>query len=105
MASGASLIALTVMTKVCGSDVSSPPLAVPPSSWTYSVMFATPFLLAAGVNVSVPSEATAGPAEKSVGLSLLSITNVTPWPPSLGPAEMPVAQPATDCAPASSSTV
>ena len=45
---------------VCGPLVSSPPLAVPPSSWMTTVTVAVPKASAAGVKVSVPSAATAG---------------------------------------------
>ena len=46
---GASLTAVTVIVKVWMALVSSPPLAVPPLSWTSSVIVATP--LASGALV------------------------------------------------------
>jgi len=45
---GASFTGLTVMVNVSGSEVSSPPLAVPPSSRRTTVTVATPLALAAG---------------------------------------------------------
>ncbi len=105
MKDGASFTAFTVMTNVCSPDVSVPPLAVPPSSETWSVMVAVPLALAAGLKVSVPLAATAGPAAKRPALVLPVIVNETVWPDSPGPAEMLVAQPATLAAPESSFTV
>ena len=46
---GASLTAATVMVKVCGAEVSTPPPAVPPLSESVSVIVAVPLALAAGV--------------------------------------------------------
>ena len=46
---GASLTAVTVIVKVCGADVSTPPLAVPPLSESVSVIVAVPLALGAGV--------------------------------------------------------
>ncbi len=46
---GASLMPVTVIVKVWGAEVSTPPLAVPPSSCSVSVIVATPDALAAGV--------------------------------------------------------
>ena len=46
---GASLTALTVIVNVCVSLVSSPPLAVPPSSVRKTLTVAEPFAFAAGV--------------------------------------------------------
>ena len=46
---GASLTAVTLMTKVCGAEVSLPPLAVPPLSCARTVTVAVPFAFAAGV--------------------------------------------------------
>ena len=46
---GASLTAVTVMVKVWVALVSTPPLAVPPSSWMLTVTVAVPLALAAGV--------------------------------------------------------
>ena len=46
---GASLTAFTVIVKVWAADVSTPPLAVPPSSWIRTETVAEPLALAAGV--------------------------------------------------------
>ena len=46
---GASLTAVTVMVKVCGADVSTPPFAVPPLSVSCTRDVAVPLALAAGV--------------------------------------------------------
>ena len=46
---GASLTAVTVMVKVWVALLSTPPLAVPPSSWMLTVTMAEPLALAAGV--------------------------------------------------------
>src|SRR5262249_59036652 len=86
-------------------SVSSPPLAVPPSSLRRMVMVAEPLASAAGVNVSVPSAATAGAALNRAGLVLPVTSNASDCPDSLaGPLLMPVAQPVIDCGPASSLT-
>ena len=61
---GASLTAVSVIVNVCGGLSSLPPA----SSWAFRVTVDTPFALAAGVYVSVPFEATAGPDEKRSGL-------------------------------------
>ena len=58
----------------------------------------------AGCRSACRSGATAGCVENSAGLSLLTL-NVRAWPASsAGPALMPVAQPATVCAPVSSNS-
>ena len=46
---GVSAIGLIVMVKLCGADVSWPPLAVPPLSTSTIVIVALPFAFAAGV--------------------------------------------------------
>ena len=46
---GASFTGVTLMTKVCGAEVSAPPSAVPPLSCRVSVIVAVPFASAAGV--------------------------------------------------------
>ncbi len=46
---GASFTAVTVIVNVCAALVSTPPLAVPPSSWILTVTVAEPLALAAGV--------------------------------------------------------
>ncbi len=103
---GASFTGVTVIVNVCAGLVSTPPLAVPPLSVSLSVIVADPFAFGAGVNVRAPLALTAGPAAKSAGFELPVRTNASVCPASsAGPALMPVAQLATDCAPASSSTV
>src|SRR5262249_38016274 len=52
---GGSLTALTRTVKV-RLTVFCPPLAVPPLSWTVTVMMAAPLALATGVNVRAPVE-------------------------------------------------
>ena len=102
---GASFTAETVITNVCGALVSTPPPEMPPSSCSCTVTVADPFAFAAGVNVSVPSAATAGCALKSAPLVVetmkFSVCADSPAPP---PALIAVAQLATVCAPASSMT-
>src|SRR5438309_1453232 len=92
LAAAATLIreraAVTVIMNICAALVSTLPLAV-----------------AAGVNVNVPFDATAGPISKSAAFVLPVTANVNVCPLSFGPAEMAVAQPGTVCAPASSVTV
>ncbi len=102
---GASLTAVTVMVNVCSPELSVPPLAVPPSSAIRSVIVAEPLALAAGVKVSVPLAATAGPAAKRAAFVLPVTVKPTVWADSPVPALIPVAQPATDAAPESSLTV
>ena len=46
---GGSLTGVTVMVKVCGAEVSMPPLAVPPSSIKRTVTVALPLALGATV--------------------------------------------------------
>ena len=47
---GASLTGVTLMVKVCGALVSTPPLAVPPSSWMRTVTVAEPDCSLSGVS-------------------------------------------------------
>jgi hypothetical protein len=102
---GASLTGAIVIVKAAAPLVSLPPLSVPPSSTARTVTMATPLASAAGAYVSFPSGATTGWTANSAGLSMPTL-KLTFCDDSLpGPAEMPVAQPATDCAPASSSTL
>ena len=54
------MTAVIVIVNVCGADVSTPPLAVPPSSCATTVTVAVPLAFGAEVYVSVPFEATAG---------------------------------------------
>ena len=61
------------MSNVCDADVSTPPSTTPPSSCASIVIVAEPFAFAAGVNVNVPDESTAGPAENKPG-AVLSVT-------------------------------
>src|ERR1044071_3379121 len=101
---GASFTAFTVMVLVCDADVSLPPLAPPPLSCSVTVIVALPYAFAAGVNVSVPFDATDGCTLKSE-LLVFVVVNVTVCPDSSeGPAEIEVAQLEYVCAPASSST-
>src|SRR6185436_8539636 len=91
---------LTVMVKVCGAEVSTPPLAVPPLSCATIVTVATPYWPVAGVYVSVPFALTAGCDENS-GVLLLFKRNWTVCPlSSAGPGLMFVTQPGTVWAPA-----
>ena len=67
-----------------------------------TVRFAVPFMSAAGVKRRVPPESTVGWLLNKLGASTVS-SNVTVCAASLaGPLEIPVAHPATVCAPASS---
>src|SRR5262245_9159814 len=102
---GASLTAVTVIVKLCGGDVSTPPLTVPPSSFRTSVIVAVPLAFDAEVNVNVPVGDTAGAALKSVGFVLPVTLNVSVWPVSPGPWLIAGAQLAIVCAPLSSSAV
>ncbi len=96
---------MTVIVKVCGALVSTPPLAVPPLSWMRTVTIALPEALAAGVYVSAPAGLIAGWALNRPLLSLLTRKSTT-WPASFdGPALIAVAQPAILAAPESSATV
>ena len=86
------MTAVTVMSNVTGVLTSTPLLAVPPLSWRATVTVATPLASAAGVQLSVPSAAMAGPTLKSDGLLSAVKAKVRTWPLSPGPALMPVAQ-------------
>src|ERR671925_614921 len=102
---GASFTAPTLIVKVWGALVSTPPLAVPPLSTALTVTVAAPLASAVGVYVSFPLDATAGWTAKRPVLSAETL-NVTVWGDSpAGPGEMAVAQPATDFGPPSSSTL
>ena len=48
-ATGGSFTGFTVIVKLCGADVSTPPLAVPPLSESVTEIAALPLALAAGV--------------------------------------------------------
>src|SRR5512132_3681740 len=90
---------LTVIVNVWVGLVSTPPLAVPPSSVRRTVMVAVP-VTPLGSQERVPSAATAGAVVKMAGLLLPVTSKVTVCPASSGgPAEMPVAQPGTLCGP------
>ena len=103
---GALLTAVTVIVKVCGAEVSTPPLATPPLSDKVSVIVAAPAMPGARVYVSVPLVATAGPALKSAALVLPVTLKVSVWAASsAGPALIAVAHPATECAPEFSFTI
>ncbi len=94
---------MIVIVKVCPALVSTPPLAVPPSSCACTVTVADPVAFAAGVKVKVPFAATAGCTENNAVLSLPTM-KVT-FCVSPGPALIAVAHPATECAPLSSSAL
>ena len=98
---GASLTAVTVIVKVCGADVSTPPLAVPPLSCSVSVIVAVPDGVGRGrVGQRAGRRRPPGPALNSAAFVLLVTLKVSVWPASFaGPALMAVAQPATVCAP------
>ena len=103
---GALFTPVTVIVKLSAGDVSTPPFAVPPLSWSASVIVAVPLVLAAGVYVSVPVGDTAGPALKSDGFVLPVMLNVRVCADSLaGPELMAIAQGVTVCGPAFSSTI
>src|SRR5688572_30791968 len=85
--------AVSVIRNVCAGDVSTPPLLVPPLSCNRTVTSAVPAAPAAWVNVSVPAVLIAGPTANRAGLSV--VTRKIAGCGSPGPAEMPVAQPAT----------
>ncbi len=105
MAVGGSLAAFTVMVKVCPGLVSTPPLAVPPSSCTCTSKVDEPCTLAAVVKERSPLVLTTGPVAKRVGLETLDTMYCwTFWDDSsVGPG-VKAAQPATVCGPASSPT-
>src|SRR2546426_1026541 len=102
---GALLMAFTLMVNVCAALVSTPPLATPPSSCTWTVTVADPFALAAGVKVSVPLAAMAGGTENSAELVVLTRKFSTCAASLAGPALIAVAHPTTVWPPASSFTV
>src|SRR5659263_162196 len=93
------------MVNVWATDVSTPPLAVPPSSWMRTVTVAVPFMLAAGVYVRVPVAAMAGWTAKRLLLLFVTLT-FRVWPDSLeGPALTLVAHPAIVFGPQFSRTI
>src|SRR3954469_7395522 len=63
----------TVIVNVCAALVSTPPLAVPPLSCAVTVTVADPVAPAADVKVSVPVADTAGWAENSAVLLLVTM--------------------------------
>ena len=85
--------------------VSTPPLAVPPSSLKRSEIFAIPDCSGAGVKVSTPVAETVGPALNNAALSFAVMVKVRPCAVSGSPSSMAEAQGSIDCAPESSSTV
>src|SRR5947209_14483451 len=102
---GPSLTGFTVIVTVCGAEVSTPPFAVPPSSWIFTVTVATPLAFGAGVKVRVPVDETAGWLLNRPLLLLLTMKSSV-WPLSLpGPLPRVVAHPETVWAAASSFTV
>src|SRR6201991_3513768 len=71
---GSSLTEFTVIVNVCVGDVSSPPLAVPPSSDRYTLTTAVPFAFAAGVNERLPvTSSMSGCTVNNALLSLLTL--------------------------------
>ena len=62
------MTAVTVMTAVSHSEVSSPPSAVPPESTARTVMAAVPKALARAVNFRSPSPSTLGWSTNRLGL-------------------------------------
>src|SRR5207245_5420600 len=81
------------MVNVCGGDVSTPPLAVPPMSFRTSVTTEDPDVFGLGVNVSVPFELSSGPIENSPGFVKSVTLKFTVCPDSSGgPGEIAVAQ-------------
>ena len=103
---GAVFTPVTVIVNVCGADVSTPPLAVPPLSESVSVIVAVPATPGASVYVSVPVDDTAGPALNSAGLVLPVTLKVSVCAASsAGPALIAVAHGVTVCAPEFSVTV
>ncbi len=104
---GSSLTALTTIVKVCATERSTPPFAVPPLSCTCTVTTAEPLAFAVRVKVSVPSLAMSGWVEKRA-LLLLERTKsaiTCAASSSAGPASKPVAHPARVVVPLSSLTV
>ena len=101
---GVSLTGLTVIVKLCSGDALTPPLRVPPSSYSRTVTVAVPYASAAGVYVSVPSAAMAGCTANSALLSLLTAKSSACPASFAGPALTFIAQPTPVCAPQSSST-
>src|SRR5947208_3128549 len=78
---GGSLTAVTVMVKVCGADVSTPPFAVPPLSCKRTVTVALPLALGAVVYVKAPVALMLGWTENKGLLSLVT-RKLTVWPAS-----------------------
>ena len=75
---GTSFTAVTLIANVCAGDVSTPPLSVPPSSCSSTVIVAEPFASSAGVYVNSPEGLTEGPAENKPALVLPVTLNVNP---------------------------
>jgi len=106
LAVGGSFCEVTLIVNVTGAEVSTPPFAVPPLSWSATVMSAEPNAFAVGVNVSTPVALIAGATLKSAAFVLPVTLNVSVWPSSNGegPLLIAVAQAAL-YAPESSLTV
>src|SRR5579871_3053286 len=103
-ATGASFTGVTRMPNDTAAEVSMPPFAVPPLSWSWTVIVAAPFAFGAVVNVSTPVGLIAGSAANSAGL-LVETRKVSVCDDSFaGPAEMLAAH-AAEYGPASSATV
>src|SRR5437867_1555642 len=75
---GGSFTAVTVIVNVWGGLLSTPPLAVPPLSWSCTVTVAVPLALEAGVYVSVPLAEINGCTANSA-LLLLVTRKFTVW--------------------------
>ena len=91
---GASLTPSTVTENDIVTDVSTPPLAVPPSSIRTRLTTAEPSTSAAGVKDRMPSRPTEGPAAKSPVFELPVTRKERPCAASsTGPEEMSAAQP------------
>ena len=104
MSVGVSFTGVTVRTKVCAALVSTPLLAVPPSSTATTDTVAVPLASAAEVKVSVPLASSAGWALKSALLVLVTVKLTDCEDSFAGPDEMVVATLGMLCAPASSKT-
>ena len=74
---GASLLLMTSMRNEAGAALSTPPLAMPPSSDILRSIVAEPNLSAAGVNIRVPSGAMDGPAARRPGFEFPTTENET----------------------------
>src|SRR5437016_5189722 len=86
---GGSFTELTVIVKVCGAEVSTPPFAVPPLSLSKIVIVAEPFAFVAGMKLNAPFELTVGADENRLAFVLPVTWKVSVCPDSsAGPAEI-----------------